>query len=222
MNNEILLSNIRELCKKNNITVAHLEKVMGMGAGTISRWNKASPSFDKIVSIAKYFKISIDQLAGYTVNEGTTEKPDEKIMKVIDYLRQKTIKDEVGYSFWRDYREDKEINMLISQLPSMKIDNTEMSKLLYACDGKVYFLLEVVYLLNDYYDYETQIRLYLVPKDKEPYPMLQCSNKMVLQDLYIAAVKQLEIVQVQREAKEEVDLQIERILEEYESQHEQI
>lgn len=219
MNNEILLSNIRELCKKNNITVAHLEKLMNMGAGTISRWNKASPSFDKIVAIAKYFKISIDQLAGYTVDERTAEKPDEKTLKVIDYLRQKTIGDEVGYSFWRDYKEDSEINMLISELPCMKADNKEMCKLLYACDGKVYFLIEVVYLLNDYYDYETQIRLYLVPKDKEPYPMLQCSDKIALQDLYIAAVKQLEIVQVQRGAKEEVALQIERILEEYESQN---
>ncbi len=200
--------------------MAHLEKLKGMGAGTISRWNKASPSFDKIVSIARYFQISIDQLAGYTVDEKTATKTDEKTLKVIDYLRQKTIVDEVGYSFWKDYKEEKQINMLISELPCMKADNQEMCKLLYACDGKVYFLLEVVYVLNDQYDYETQIRLYLVPKDKEPYPMLQCSDKMALQGLYIAAVKQLEVVQVQRDAKEEVELQIERILEEYESQSE--
>ncbi len=215
MNNEVLLSNIRELCKKNNITVAHLEKLMSMGAGTISRWNKASPSFDKIVAIARHFQMSIDQLAGYTVDEKVTAKPDEKILKVIDYLRQKTIEGEVGYSFWRDYKQEREIDMLISELPCMKVDNKEMWKLLYACDGKVYFLLEVIYSLNDHYDYETQIRLYLVPKDKDPYPILQCSDKMALQALYIAAARQLEIVQVQREAKEEVGLQIERILEEY-------
>ena len=74
MNNEVLLSNIRDLCKKSNITVAGLEKKMGMGAGTISRWNKANPSFDKIVAIAKFFKVSIDFLSGYTVetdSEGT-------------------------------------------------------------------------------------------------------------------------------------------------------
>ncbi len=220
MNNEVLLSNIRELCKRNNITVAHLEKLMGMGAGTISRWNKASPSFDKIVSIARYFHISFYQLAVYTVDYKTVKKTDDKTFNVFVYLTQKTTVDEAGYSFWKDYKEEKQINMLISELPCMKADNHEMCKLLYACDGKVYFLLEVVYMLNDHYDYETQIRLYLVPKDKEPYPMLQCSDKMALQGLYIAAVKQLEVVQVQRDAKEEVDLQIERILEEYESQSE--
>ncbi len=215
MNNEVLLSNIRELCKKNNITVAHLEKLMGMGAGTISRWNKASPSFDKIVSIARYFQISIDQLAGYTVDGKAAAKPNEKILKVIDYLRKKTIEDGTGDSFWHDYKQGREIDMLIAELPCMKAENKEMCKLLYAYDGKVYFLLEVIYLLNDSYDYETQIRLYLVPKDKDPYPILQCSDKMDLQGLYIAAARQLEIVQMQREAKEEVDLQIERILEEY-------
>ncbi len=220
MNNEILLSNIKELCRKNNITVTYLEKVIGMGAGTISRWNKASPSFDKIVSIARYFKISIDQLAGYSVEPDIENKPDEKVLKVIDYLKQRTVRNEDGYSFWRDYKEDREIDMLISELPCMRTDDEDISRLLYACDGKVYFLLEVVYFLNGHYDYETQIRLYLAPKDKEPYPILQCSQKQALQELYITAAKQLENLQIQREAKAEVQTQIERILEEYEGQNE--
>lgn len=220
MNNEILLSNIKELCRKNNITVTYLEKVIGMGAGTISRWNKASPSFDKIVSIARYFKISIDQLAGYSVEPDIENRPDEKVLKVIDYLKQRTVRNEDGYSFWRDYKEDREIDMLISELPCMRTDDEDISRLLYACDGKVYFLLEVVYFLNGHYDYETQIRLYLAPKDKEPYPILQCSQKQALQELYITAAKQLENLQIQREAKAEVQTQIERILEEYEGQNE--
>ena len=111
---------------------------MGMGAGTISRWNKASPSLDKIVSIAGYFKISIDQLAGYAVDEDIKAKLDEKNLKIIDYLRQKTIRNEDDNNFWKDY--------------------------------------------------ETQIRLYLVPNNDHPLPMLECSDKAALRDLYIAVV----------------------------------
>ena len=138
MDNEVLLSNIKELCKKNNIAISYLEKLMGMGAGTISRWNKASPSLDKIVSIAGYFKISIDQLAGYAVDEDIKAKLDEKNLKIIDYLRQKTIRNEDDNNFWKDY--------------------------------------------------ETQIRLYLVPNNDHPLPMLECSDKAALRDLYIAVV----------------------------------
>lgn len=219
MNNEVLVSNIRELCKKNNITVAHLEKLMSMGAGTISKWNKASPSFDSIMSIARYFKISIDHLSGYTVDGDTEGKLDERTLKVIDYLKKMTIGNEDEYSFWRNYKEDKEVDMLISDLPCMKTDNAEMSRLFYACDGKVYFLLEVVYSLNDYYDYETQIRLYLVPKNSRPLPVLECSDKAALQDLYIAVVRRLEVLELQMEAKAEIQMQRERILEEYNSQN---
>ncbi len=48
MTNEVLLTNIRELCRTHNVTVNSLEKKLGLGTGTISRWNKANPSFDKM------------------------------------------------------------------------------------------------------------------------------------------------------------------------------
>lgn len=219
MNNEVLLSRIRELCKKNNITIANLEKRMRMGTGTISRWNKANPSFDKIVSIAQYFKVSIDYLAGYDVDYDASMNLDEDTLKIIDYLLEMTTQVEGDESFWHDYKADKHVEFLASDLPSMSKDNEDMSKLLYARDEIGSYLLEVVYLLNEFYDYKTQIRLYLV-SDESLIPILECGNKDALQSLWIAAIKRLEMLEVQQDAMERVKIQRDKIIKKYDSQNE--
>lgn len=65
MDNELLVKSIRKLCKNNNVPVSQLENDLNFGAGLISRWNKSSPSLDKIVDIADYFHVSIDEVVGY-------------------------------------------------------------------------------------------------------------------------------------------------------------
>ena len=65
MDNELLVKSIRELCKKNNIAISQLEGDLKFGAGLISRWTKNSPSLDKIVDIADYFHVSLDEVVGY-------------------------------------------------------------------------------------------------------------------------------------------------------------
>lgn len=68
MENELLVKSIRDLCKKNNIAISQLETELNFGAGLISRWNKNSPSIDKIVDIADYFHVSLNEVVGYTQN----------------------------------------------------------------------------------------------------------------------------------------------------------
>lgn len=65
--------------------------------------------------------------------------------------------------------------------------------------------------MNDYYDYETQIRLYLVP-DESTSPVLECSVKSELQPLYVAATKKLETLEAQKTAKEKAELQRDKII----------
>lgn len=65
MNNELLVKSIRELCKKNNIAVSQLESKLNFGSGLISRWVKNSPSLDRIVDIADYFHVTLDEVVGY-------------------------------------------------------------------------------------------------------------------------------------------------------------
>lgn len=68
MDNELLVKSIRELCKKNNVAVSQLENDLNFGAGLISRWVKSSPSLDKIVDIADYFHVTLDEVVGYHEN----------------------------------------------------------------------------------------------------------------------------------------------------------
>ncbi len=73
MDNELLVKSIRELCKKNNIAISQLENELHFGAGLISRWVKSSPSIDRIIDIADYFHVSIDEVVGRTIKSNSEE-----------------------------------------------------------------------------------------------------------------------------------------------------
>lgn len=202
MINEILLSNIRELCKKNNISVADLEKNLNIGSGTISRWNKANPSFDKITAIAKYFNVSIDELSGYRKEDDSPAHINEETVQIIDYLTKKAMETDGDKSFWQDYRNRPDnVKFVIDGLPSMNLDmNTniipEMSKLFYAYDEIENYLLEIYYCMDKNYDCETHINLYLV-SDESSNPDLECDNKQALQQLYVTVVDKLKMLKAQ-------------------------
>ncbi len=65
MNNEQIVNSIKTICKEHNITVTKLEETLGMSQGLISRWNKSDPSLSKIIDIADYFNLSLDDIVGY-------------------------------------------------------------------------------------------------------------------------------------------------------------
>lgn len=96
LNNKVLIENIRRLCNKRNIKITNLEKELGFGAGIINRWgNDADPSLSKIIQIADYFKVSIDEVVGYNnvIN-------DEFIEKIISQTEDKVIQ-------WKPYNNTK-------------------------------------------------------------------------------------------------------------------
>ena len=53
---------IKELCKKNKISVNRLEKELGFATGYISKLDKSTPNTKKIQIIADYFDVSLDYL----------------------------------------------------------------------------------------------------------------------------------------------------------------
>lgn len=65
MDNEKMIESIRILCKNHDITPTKLEEELGFSQGLISRWKDKTPSIDKIVDIADYFHVSLDEVAGY-------------------------------------------------------------------------------------------------------------------------------------------------------------
>lgn len=64
MNNEQIVNSIKRLCKNNNTTITKLEEAIGLSQGLISRWGKSEPSLSKIIDIADFFNITIDEVIG--------------------------------------------------------------------------------------------------------------------------------------------------------------
>ena len=55
---------IKEMCEKEGISVAELERICGIGTKTIFKWNVSSPSVDKLQKIADHFGVSVDYIVG--------------------------------------------------------------------------------------------------------------------------------------------------------------
>lgn len=76
LNNKVLIENIRKLCNSKGIKITNLEKELGFGAGIINRWgNEADPSLSKVIQVANYFHVSLDDIVGLNnVNDVFLEK----------------------------------------------------------------------------------------------------------------------------------------------------
>lgn len=66
---EALEKRIKEMCRLNGISVSDIERHFEWSPGLVSRWKSNSPSFDKVMSIADYFGISISTLVGDERND---------------------------------------------------------------------------------------------------------------------------------------------------------
>lgn len=72
MDNEKLIKSIKELCQKNNISVSQLESKLNFSPSLISRWKNKNPNIDRIIDIAEYFHVSLDEVVGYESNINDT------------------------------------------------------------------------------------------------------------------------------------------------------
>ncbi|MHC1750696.1 MAG: helix-turn-helix domain-containing protein [Cellulosilyticaceae bacterium] len=59
-----LVDNIKFLCTENNLSIPKLEKLLGLSNGSIYNWNKSFPAIDKVIKIADYFEVSLDEITG--------------------------------------------------------------------------------------------------------------------------------------------------------------
>ncbi len=58
----MLYEKVSDLCRKNNITIAKLERECVIGNGTIRGWKSSSPSVENLKKVADYFGITVDEL----------------------------------------------------------------------------------------------------------------------------------------------------------------
>lgn len=95
MDNELMVKSIKELCKNNNITVSQLESELKFSPSLISRWKDKTPSIDKIVDIADYFHVTLDEVVGRTLKIDSMVS-DEFINILYSMTEDKSI-------MWEDY-----------------------------------------------------------------------------------------------------------------------
>jgi len=60
--NGLIAANIKRRCEAEGIAVSELEKRIGLGNGTIRRWDEMSPRIDKLKAVADYFCVTVDEL----------------------------------------------------------------------------------------------------------------------------------------------------------------
>lgn len=53
---------IKSLCDRDGVTFAELERFLGVGNGTLARWDDNSPSVNRVKAVADYFGVSIDDI----------------------------------------------------------------------------------------------------------------------------------------------------------------
>lgn len=57
-----MFGRIEELCKKEGISIGELEKKLGFGKRTISKWKVSIPGADKLEKVADHFGVSMKYL----------------------------------------------------------------------------------------------------------------------------------------------------------------
>jgi len=67
-----VVTNIKKLCEKNGTNLFQLENACGLGNGTIRRWDDSPPAFPKIIAVADYFGITVDDLIKEESNDAAT------------------------------------------------------------------------------------------------------------------------------------------------------
>ena len=58
----MIYDNIVKLCNEKNISIARLEKEVGLGNATIRGWDKSSPTVENIRRVAGFFGVTVDDL----------------------------------------------------------------------------------------------------------------------------------------------------------------
>lgn len=57
-----MVDRICELIRKKGLSISAVEKQLGFGNGAIKRFEKNSPSIDKVISLSNFLNVSIDYL----------------------------------------------------------------------------------------------------------------------------------------------------------------
>lgn len=78
---------IKELASQRGLSIKALEETVGLGNGTIRRWDTNYPSVDKLQKVANFLNVSIDFLITGTKDDSLAiSKDDQEWLALIHQL----------------------------------------------------------------------------------------------------------------------------------------
>lgn len=123
-----LRDRIKELANQRKVSVAELERALGFGNGSISKWNKQSPSTEKLKQVADYFQVSLDYLVGRS-DDKYDLSPQEKIDIGIEAEKMmKGLNDEGSVNFYGEPMSEKDKEATLSALNLLMTINRKKAK----------------------------------------------------------------------------------------------
>ena len=57
-----LVDKVKEACARRGVTVTEVEKAAGLPDNAIYKWDKHSPSIDRVKRVADVLQVTVDQL----------------------------------------------------------------------------------------------------------------------------------------------------------------
>ena len=61
-----IVARVKDLVGEKKITIAELERNVGISSGQIRKWDESKPGIEKVAIVAKYLDVSTDYLIGLT------------------------------------------------------------------------------------------------------------------------------------------------------------
>lgn len=76
-----IYQSITRICKEKNISVAKVERDLGLANGTLNRWSVTNPGVKTVADVADYLGVSLDEICG-------RESTDAMIQTAINYVQE--------------------------------------------------------------------------------------------------------------------------------------
>ena len=115
-----LKDRVKELAKKQGISLPSLEAELGFGNSTIVKWDKSIPNAEKLNAVAKYFGVTMDYLLNGSHEDILTAKDEKDIAKDMENLRAKLMNNEDGpASYDGEAIPEEDVDLLLGQIELM-------------------------------------------------------------------------------------------------------
>lgn len=136
MDNIKLVDNIKRLCLERNVTVSQLERELFLSPGLISRWAKSTPSLDRILDVAEFLGVSVDDIISNTNGSDTGSRTTRQL---IDKLYEQTVNSDLEWHVLDKYAAISPTFQLLELLES--VENLNFYDIFFATFGNGYFSL---------------------------------------------------------------------------------